>query len=308
MLFSRIMQATLVAIALFSVAAPLAPALAETNKVQKSLRPYKADQLIGMKVEDRDGQELGKVRDFAVDRQHGRLEYVIVATGGHLGVGTRLKAVPPRIMAAGTAKRNTVALQLTREQWNRAPICKPAEIPSLNQSRPAGLLQKFYSDAAPDIQIASRESPGVEAAGSSPAETGQREGRHPANTPLILASDFIGKRVVNRQHEKVGEILDLLVEFSGEKPVFALMATSRLFKAREHQYAVPLRSLMPTDEAGEWMIDANRELLERAGPFDSRAWNLDTLIYRYQDSGHVDRDTTYVQPRVSVFKQSVVDR
>src|SRR5436190_23824325 len=117
MFFSRNMQATLLAIAFVSVAGPLVPAWAQTNKVnkvQKSLRPYKADQLIGMKVEDRDGQELGKIHDFAVDRQRGRLEYVIVATGGHLGIGIRLKAVPPRIMAAGTAKRNTVALQLTR--------------------------------------------------------------------------------------------------------------------------------------------------------------------------------------------------
>jgi len=69
------------------------------------------------------------------------------------------------------------------------------------------------------------------------------------------------------------------------KPVFAIVSAGKFFKDREHQYAIPLRALQPTDESGEWRIEATRTSLEQARPFDWRSWPSDATIYRYEEPG-----------------------
>src|ERR1051325_6651125 len=95
-------------------------ASAETNSPGVIFHPVRANRLIGMKVENSDGQQLGKLEDFVLEPKTGRLRYVIVSSGGFFGIGSHLKVVPPQIMDAGTAKRNTVAVNVTLEHWKDA--------------------------------------------------------------------------------------------------------------------------------------------------------------------------------------------
>jgi sporulation protein YlmC with PRC-barrel domain len=53
----------------------------------------RADELIGRDVEDFQGQDLGSIDDIVMD-QHGQAHYLIIGTGGWLGVGGDLYAVP----------------------------------------------------------------------------------------------------------------------------------------------------------------------------------------------------------------------
>ena len=55
----------------------------------------KASDLIGMTVQNYQDEKLGKVEDLAVDVESGRVVQVILSTGGFLGVGDTLTAVPP---------------------------------------------------------------------------------------------------------------------------------------------------------------------------------------------------------------------
>jgi hypothetical protein len=55
----------------------------------------KASDLIGMTVKNYQSEKLGKVEDLAVDVESGRVVQVILSTGGILGIGDTLTAVPP---------------------------------------------------------------------------------------------------------------------------------------------------------------------------------------------------------------------
>jgi sporulation protein YlmC with PRC-barrel domain len=55
----------------------------------------KATDIIGMTVNNYQNERLGKVKDFAVDVESGRIVQVILSTGGFLGLGNTLTAVPP---------------------------------------------------------------------------------------------------------------------------------------------------------------------------------------------------------------------
>src|SRR6185503_14664270 len=56
----------------------------------------RASDVIGMEVRDAANTKIGKVDELAVELESGRIIQVIVSSGGLLGVGDRLVAVPPQ--------------------------------------------------------------------------------------------------------------------------------------------------------------------------------------------------------------------
>lgn len=57
-----------------------------------------AVSLTGRPVFDRAGEHLGKIEDFMLDVESGRIRYAVLASGGVLGVGAKLLAVPPEAL------------------------------------------------------------------------------------------------------------------------------------------------------------------------------------------------------------------
>lgn len=51
-------------------------------------------------VVDRDGEVLGSISDLMIDLERGCVAYAVVATGGFMGIGERLFAVPWRALRA----------------------------------------------------------------------------------------------------------------------------------------------------------------------------------------------------------------
>lgn len=50
---------------------------------------------VGKDVKNEAGEKIGSVKDFALDSDSGRIVYVIVSSGGVMGMGDKLYAVPP---------------------------------------------------------------------------------------------------------------------------------------------------------------------------------------------------------------------
>ncbi len=57
-------------------------------------RIARASDLIGKRIDNPQGDELGKIHELGVDPDHARIAYAVLATGGFLGMGTDLYAVP----------------------------------------------------------------------------------------------------------------------------------------------------------------------------------------------------------------------
>jgi sporulation protein YlmC with PRC-barrel domain len=54
----------------------------------------RASDLIGMSVQNKDGEALGSVKDLVFDPETGTISYAALARGGLLGIGEKLVAVP----------------------------------------------------------------------------------------------------------------------------------------------------------------------------------------------------------------------
>jgi sporulation protein YlmC with PRC-barrel domain len=57
-----------------------------------------ANDLGGEKVFNLGGEHLGKIEDFMVDMESGRIAYAVLSFGGVLGIGDKLFAVPPEAL------------------------------------------------------------------------------------------------------------------------------------------------------------------------------------------------------------------
>jgi sporulation protein YlmC with PRC-barrel domain len=80
----------------------------------------KATDVIGMNVDNLQDEKLGKVSDLALDMESGRVVEVIISTGGFLGMGKTLTAVPPGALQSEAAW-HVLKLDTSKEKFNAAP-------------------------------------------------------------------------------------------------------------------------------------------------------------------------------------------
>jgi len=73
--------------------------------VQRPLTAAEAQALIGKSVVTKDGQSAGEIRDFTLAGPDGRIDRIVLAQGGFLGIGTRIYAVPAAALRVGAAQR-----------------------------------------------------------------------------------------------------------------------------------------------------------------------------------------------------------
>jgi len=184
----------------------------------------------------------------------------LVASGGFLGLGKRIRAVPAQAVSAATAKTGVVLLDISFARWVRAPAVHGGALAWSSRPGTAQRLEQCYGLAKPGGVLAA--APGEKRPGEPPAP-GQEAG-------LELASAIIGRPVGNRQHQALGEVTDLLVDLSNRRPVLAIVAAGDWLNHNQ-DFAVLLRSLWLNSE-GELVMDANRHMFEEAPPLDEHAW------------------------------------
>lgn len=103
----------------------------------------KASQLIGTPVKNRQDEKLGKVENFAVDLSSGRIVAVIISSGGFIGMGDELSAVPPAALRFN-AERYTLQLDASKESLVNSPHFKSNQWPDLGQPGYAGGVYRAY--------------------------------------------------------------------------------------------------------------------------------------------------------------------
>src|SRR6185436_19662238 len=92
----------------------------------------KASKLMGMTVKNVQDDKLGDVDNILVDLPSGRIVAVIVSSGGFLGLGEELSAVPPTALRFNTA-RDSLQLDTSKEMLSSAPHFKANQWPDFSQ-------------------------------------------------------------------------------------------------------------------------------------------------------------------------------
>ena len=64
-----------------------------------------ADTLLGNDVYNKDGEDLGDIKEFMIDMATGKVAYAVLSFGGLLGMGDKLFAVPWTALALDTVNK-----------------------------------------------------------------------------------------------------------------------------------------------------------------------------------------------------------
>ena len=91
-----------------------------TEREVKARLHNKASDFLGMEVKNNNNEKLGEVKDMVLDPQSGRVQYVVLAVGGFLGIGEKLLAVPYTSLRPSTENHKLV-MNASRERIAQAP-------------------------------------------------------------------------------------------------------------------------------------------------------------------------------------------
>ena len=112
--------------------------------VSRLSQVQKASKLMGTSVNNLQAEKLGKVENFLVDLPSGRIVAVIVASGGFLGMGGELSAVPPSALRF-TTDRDSLQLDASKEMLSNAPHFKANQWPDFSQPSYADGIYRAYN-------------------------------------------------------------------------------------------------------------------------------------------------------------------
>jgi sporulation protein YlmC with PRC-barrel domain len=132
--------------ALLLAAAPPASAQASTPAMTPAERHdweslHRVSRILGSEVRTKFGEKIGDIRDIVLD-DRGAIRLAIVSTGGFLGVGDRLHAVPWDLLAPGP--KDDRILDIDKARLQAAPGFTSRTWPNLGDERWLADNRRFY--------------------------------------------------------------------------------------------------------------------------------------------------------------------
>jgi uncharacterized protein YrrD len=115
-----------------------------------------ARRIIGEDVRSTTGQALGEVRDLVVSAD-GRVLYALISSGGILGVGDIIRAVPfSAFTSTTTGPGKALAVDLGGADWNKAPIVRLDQLDALNSDAQVRSINQYFGRPVPVVRAGDR--------------------------------------------------------------------------------------------------------------------------------------------------------
>lgn len=103
-----------------------------------------ASKIIGEAVVNRDDDNLGKISELVIDAKEGRVAYAVLASGGFLGMGHRLFAMPWSAFEFASTEHKLI-LDVDNEKLKAAPgFDKDAKWPDFADQSWGNTIHEYY--------------------------------------------------------------------------------------------------------------------------------------------------------------------
>ena len=262
----------------------------------------KASVLIGMEVKNYQGEKLGKVDDLAIDVESGRLVQVILSTGGFLGVGDSLSAVPPGALHHDVAQK-VLHLDASKEKLKGAPAFESTRWAECCDSNHLSAVYGYYGQepAFRFIHKGDATLDGLRDLNGQVIKDGQRNTDRSTNSlstrrangtwehdrmvserqsmipasrlgQMQKASKVMGTTVKNLQDEKLGKVENILVDLSAGRLVAIIVSSGGFLGLGDELSAVPPTALRFSPDRDTLQLDASKEMLGSAPHFKTEQW------------------------------------
>ncbi len=252
----------------------------------KSFLAAKASDLIGREIKGKDGAELATVSDLAVDARNGRVVAIVATRGGLLGVGERLRAIPPqsltyaRFVKSGENAENPerqLGLDMSVKQFEKVPVfdwnLKDESTQMLVAYRHFGQSAYWHSE---DTVGQKARNPDTESAPPPAAERAKDSGSQETMTQpglrLAKASQLLDKTVRDNQNAKVGEIENFLIDLNSGHILFAVVSSGGVLGVGETLHAIPPRQIDYGKNLDQATLRLSKNKLDQTTTIKDEEW------------------------------------
>jgi len=103
----------------------------------------KAEEVIGVDVQNAKGEDLGTINTLVLDKRAGFVRYVVLSFGGFLGMGDKLFALPWEILSYNEA-RDCFVLDIPQEKLKNAPGFNKNQWPNMSDRKWGESIFNYY--------------------------------------------------------------------------------------------------------------------------------------------------------------------
>jgi sporulation protein YlmC with PRC-barrel domain len=107
------------------------------------IQSLSASTITGDLVRNPDGDKLGHIEELVIDLEDGRVNYAVLSSGGFLGVGDKLFAIPWDMISVDT-ERKEIVLDLSKEALESAPGFDKDNWPDIHDRTWVGEVYRHY--------------------------------------------------------------------------------------------------------------------------------------------------------------------
>jgi len=118
-----------------------------TTATRTNTNVLSATTLLGDKVTNASGEDLGEIKELMIDPQSGHVAYAVLSFGGFLGMGDKLFAIPFTSLRLRPDEQNFM-LDVPKERLKNAPGFDKNDWPNVSD-RKWGLEIHTYYGATP---------------------------------------------------------------------------------------------------------------------------------------------------------------
>ena len=243
-----------------------------------------ANEAIGVNVIGADGDDLGNVQDIVLDRDEGRVAYLIVSYGGILGVGDKRFAVPWQ--AFGQTADRELSLAIDRERLADAPGFERGTLPNKADPLFHEEVHSFYNARPYSVEEQRRARADEEAAEEHAAEHDGEDwaswwdwnswvSREDDTDWARRLDDLIGRNIENAEGETIAALNDVILDSREARVVYAVVSYGGALGFPADTAIIPWDTLRLDMEREAYVTDATVDQFEQAKLSDTEYRNLE---------------------------------
>lgn len=111
--------------------------------IEETDRLIASDKVEGTAVYNRQGERLGTVHNFMVDKSTGRVAYAVMSFGGFLGMGESYHPLPWRVLNYDTSQGGFV-IDLDKSRLAKAPSYTASNVPNWSDRAYGSRIDDYY--------------------------------------------------------------------------------------------------------------------------------------------------------------------
>jgi len=249
-----------------------------TRRMNRLNEATKANEIIGMTVKNYQDEKLGKVEDLAVDIESGRVVQVIVSTGGFVGIGDHLTAVPPAALHHDVVQK-VLHLDASKDKIKSGPKFEMSKWDEGSDYNRVSEVYRIYGEG-PSFTFVHKGDPTYDTSRDTDKlrnkdyVTSDHYSMIPMSrlSRLQKASKIIGTKVDNLQDEKLGKVENLLVDLPSGRVVAVVVSSGGFLGLGDELSAVPPSAFKYSGDRSILQLDTTKEMLTSAPHFKSSQW------------------------------------